>query len=121
MSADKTIIKFGYNGGKTFVYIKANTVWSVKEGKTVAWQEGDGDISLRYSGNGNDLLCVSTEVNEGLDRVQDITIEMASSYVKKQNTISIQQIGKREIFNVTEGEFVLQNNENLNVLKYGIQ
>lgn len=85
----------------------------------IKWNEGDGYITATYEGSGNGSVAVSSDINEGIDREQSITVETTAGANKKSESISVLQEGLREIFEPSDGLFVLADGGTFNVLKVG--
>ena len=82
-----------------------------------AWQDGSGDVlNANYSGSNSGDAVFSSDVNEGTDRSIDVYFKGNGITVIR----TVNQDGKRETFNVSEGEFLVTEG-NFNVLKDGIQ
>ena len=77
----------------------------------IKWNEGEGYITATYKGSGDDTVYVSSDINEGIDRSQDIKIEVTNNDIYR--IVNIKQEGLREIF---EG-FTLADGGTFNVLK----
>ena len=100
-------IQLDYKGNPISVAVKSNTSWTIDYEQ---WEEGE--LTVSYVGNGDDVATFSSDINEGIDR-ETIAIFKADK-VSVQRMVA--QIGMREVFadfNVKEGTF--------NVLKDGIQ
>lgn len=83
----------------------------------IKWNEGEGHITTIYDGNGNDEVIVSSNTNEGIDRIQNITVKTTEGNSPKTQTISVLQFGMREIFNASDGMFILADDSTFNVIK----
>lgn len=83
----------------------------------IKWNEGEGYITAAYEGGGNGSASVSSDVNEGIDREQYIKIETTAGNDPKRENILIKQVGLREVFTPTDGEFVLADGGTFNTLK----
>lgn len=70
-------------------------------------------ITLTYTGAGSETASVSGEVNEGIDRSTQFVLGNGSS----QATLDVLQLGKREVFNASDGSFLLSDGTTFNVLK----
>ena len=81
----------------------------------IKWNEGDGYITATYEGSGNGSASISSDVNEGIDREQSIKVETTDKSVSA--TLVVSQEGLREIFEPSDGLFVLANGGTYNVLK----
>lgn len=85
--------------------------------KKIKWNEGDGAITAIYEGSGNGSVAISSDINEGIDRSQDITIETTEGSNPKSVDVNISQAGMREVFVPNDGEFILADGGTFNVLK----
>ena len=83
----------------------------------IKWNEGDGYITATYEGSGNGSASISSDVNEGIDREQSIKVETTDKSVSA--TLVVSQEGLREVFEPSDGMFVLKDGGTLNVLKSG--
>lgn len=83
----------------------------------IKWNEGEGYITATYEGSGNGSASISSDVNEGIDREQSIKVETTDKSVSA--TLVVSQEGLREVFEPSDGEFVLADGGTFNVLKIG--
>lgn len=90
----------------------------MKETK-IKWREGEGYITATYEGSGSGSASISSDVNEGIDRVQSITVETTQGSEPKSESVQVAQIGLREVFEPSDGLFVLADGGTFNVLKSG--
>ena len=100
-------IQLDYKGNPISVAVKSNTSWTIDYEQ---WEEGE--LTVSYVGNGDDVATFSSDINEGIDRETIATFKADNASVQR----IVAQIGMREVFadfNVKEGTF--------NVLKDGIQ
>lgn len=81
----------------------------------IKWNEGDGHITAAYDGSGNGSASISSDVNEGIDRQQAITVETTDGSASE--AVRVMQFGRREVFEPSDGGFVLKDNGTFNVLK----
>lgn len=81
----------------------------------IKWNEGDGYITATYEGSGSGSAYISSDVNEGIDRVQSIKVETTDKSVSAELMVS--QVGLREVFEPSDGLFVLADGGTYNVLK----
>ena len=81
----------------------------------IKWDEGEGYITAIYEGSGDGSLTFNSDVNEGIDREQSIEVKTTND--KLSVSISIKQIGLREVFTCTDGDFILADGGTFNVLK----
>lgn len=108
-----TDIDIPQDGLPVFVNVESNAVWVISP--VIKWDEGDGNIIVISNGKGNEIISISSDANEGIDREQQIIIQTLDN--KNEVTILAKQIGLREVYNVLEGEYILSNGETYNVLK----
>lgn len=85
----------------------------------IKWNEGNGYITATYEGSGSGSASISSDVNEGIDRVQSITVETTQGSEPKSESVQVTQIGLREVFEPKDGLFVLADGGTYNVLKVG--
>ena len=82
------------------------------------WNDG-GSLSVSYNGDGDGSAVFSSETNEGIDR------ETGVSFVDTSRSIIIDkkvtQVGMREMFAVSDGDFILSDGGTLNVIKNELQ
>ena len=81
----------------------------------IKWNEGEGYITATYEGSGNGSASISSDINEGIDREQSIKVETTDKSVSA--TLMVSQEGLREVFEPSDGMFVLADGGTLNVLK----
>lgn len=81
----------------------------------IKWNEGEGYITATYEGSGDGSLTFNSDVNEGIDREQSIEVKTIDN--KLSVNVSVKQVGLREVFNCTDGEFILAEGNTFNVLK----
>ena len=84
----------------------------------IKWNEGEGYITATYEGSGNGSASISSDANEGIDREQAITVETTYGNEPKSESIQVTQLGLREVFESSDGGFVLADGGTFNVLKY---
>lgn len=83
----------------------------------IKWNEGEGYITATYEGSGSGSASISSDVNEGIDREQSIKVETTDKSVSA--TLVVSQEGLREVFEPSDGLFVLADGGTFNVLKVG--
>ena len=88
-------------------------------GTKIKWIEGDGYITATYAGSGSGSASISSDVNEGVDRVQTVKVETTDKSVSA--TLVVYQEGLREVFEPSDEGFVLNDGGTFNVKKNGIQ
>jgi hypothetical protein len=78
------------------------------------WSDGEL-LTIVYDGNRDGSATFTSDVNESLDR------EMVVTYVDKDRKVSVaqmvKQVGLREVFNASDGDFILADGGTFNVLK----
>lgn len=80
----------------------------------IKWNEGDGNIVATYNGSGDGTIAFSSDVaNEGIDRSQEVQVATDNLSV----SVTVSQLGLREVFNASDGEFILADGGTFNVLK----
>lgn len=80
----------------------------------IKWNEGDGNIVATYNGSGDGTIAFSSDIaNEGIDRSQEVQVATDNLSV----SVTVSQIGLREVFNASDGEFILADGGTFNVLK----
>lgn len=85
----------------------------------IPWGTGNsgGNIVVSYTGVKNGSVSVSSSVaNASIDRSQDILVR-GTTHPEVESVITVTQIGLREVFNVSEGAFLLSDGGTFNVLK----
>ncbi len=83
------------------------------------WNDGES-FTVAYDGDRDGSAVVTSSVNEGIDREQTITVQTTNSSPKSE-TVKVTQVGLREIFNASDGEFILADGGTFNVLKDELQ
>lgn len=78
------------------------------------WNDG-GSLSVTYDGDRDGSAVFSSETNEGIDREMSVAFVDASRQVNVARTVK--QIGKREPFVASDGDFVLADGGTFNTLK----
>lgn len=87
--------------------------------KILTWKDKSGDkLRISYEGNKTGNATFQTGVNEGLDRTLSITFISKADYSIQRNVI---QEGRREIFNASDGPFILADGDTFNVIKQGYE
>ena len=86
---------------------------------TKAWNDGSGDslTITASSGEGDASLEVSSPICEGIDRgltVEGVTTKGTPS---ASASITVIQLGLREVFNASDGAFLLSDGTTFNILK----
>jgi hypothetical protein len=86
--------------------------------KNIPWATGGGNITITYTGVGNDSPSLSAAANEGLDREQILTFKTTEGSPQKTIQRTVRQAGRREVLCVAEGDFLLAGNGGtFNVIK----
>lgn len=83
----------------------------------IKWNEGEGYITATYDGSGNGSASISSDVNEGIDREQYVVVDTTKGNNPKNVSVSIKQIGLREVFSASDGDFILSDGTSFNTLK----
>ena len=83
----------------------------------IKWNEGEGYITATYDGSGSGSASISSDVNEGIDREQSITVETTYGNNPKSESISVKQLGMREVFLPSDGDFILADGGTFNTIK----
>lgn len=87
--------------------------------KVLKWKDKSGDeLKITYSGNKTDNVLFQSNRNEGLDRQLQITFV---SKVGQSLIRTVTQEGRREIFNASDGTFLLVDQDTFNVIKEGYE
>lgn len=79
------------------------------------WSTGAGNLSVTYDGSGDGTAVFASDINEGIDREMDVTFVDESRAVQVARTVK--QIGLREPFVASDGDFLLADGGTFNVLK----
>lgn len=82
------------------------------------WENG-GSLTVTYEGRGDGDATFTSDVNEGLDRETSVTFVDFSKQIRVECKVT--QQGKREVFCVADGEFLLSDGGTFNVVKDGTQ
>lgn len=83
----------------------------------IDWNVGEGAITATYDGSGNGSAAISSDVNEGIDREQSITVSTTYGDNPKSVDVNVKQYGLREVFTASDGDFILVDGGTFNVLK----
>ena len=83
------------------------------------WNEGEGYFTATYfDGSGFSPVSVTSDINEGLDRNQSITVETTYGDNPKKVSVSVKQNGLREKYITADGEvYITADNEIYGCLK----
>ena len=87
----------------------------------IKWNKGEGHITATYEGSGNGSAIITSDINEGVDREQPITITTTQGDNPKSEEVLVKQIGMREVYNAADGGFITADGGTFNVLKDGLQ
>lgn len=82
------------------------------------WEDG-GRLTVTYEGRGDGDVTFESDSNDGLDRETSVTFVDFSKDIRVE--CKVVQSGKREVFSVADGDFILADNETFDVVKDGIQ
>ena len=87
--------------------------------KVFRWKDKSGDeLKITYSGNKTDNVLFQSNRNEGLDRQLQITFISKAGHSLLR---TVTQEGRREIFNASDGQFLLVDQNTFNVIKEGYE
>ena len=78
------------------------------------WNDG-GSLSVTYEGSGDGAAVFSSDVAEGLDREMIVVFRDGGKTVAIERKVL--QVGMREMFVPSDGEFILADGGTYNVLK----
>lgn len=78
------------------------------------WNDG-GSLSVAYDGDRDGSAVFSSDTNEGIDREMSVAFIDASRQVNVARTVK--QIGLREPFVASDGDFILADGGTFNTLK----
>ena len=78
------------------------------------WNDG-GSLSVAYNGDGDGSAVFSSDVAEGLDREMWVVFRDGGKTVAVEKKVT--QVGMREMFVPSDGEFILADGGTFNVLK----
>jgi hypothetical protein len=78
------------------------------------WNDG-GSLSVAYEGDGDGSAVFSSDVAEGLDREMTVVFRDRDKNVAIERNVL--QVGMREMFVPSDGEFILADSGTYNVLK----
>jgi hypothetical protein len=82
------------------------------------WNDG-GSLSVAYEGDGDGSAIFSSDVAEGLDREMIVVFRDGGRTVAVERKVL--QVGMREMFVPSDGEFILADGGTYNVLKNELQ
>ena len=82
------------------------------------WNDG-GSLSVAYEGDGDGSAVFSSDVAEGLDREMVVVFRDGGRTVAVERKVL--QVGMREMFVPSDGEFILADGGTYNVLKNELQ
>jgi hypothetical protein len=83
----------------------------------IKWNEGEGHIIATYEGSGNGSASICSDINDGIDREQHITVSTVKGDNPKTELILVKQEGLREPFDADDENFVTADNEIYGVIK----
>ena len=81
--------------------------------KIIKWRDGDGNITATYEGSGNGSAIITSDINDGLDREQSITVETIAGSEPKKIPVVVKQVGLRERYITADGEVYLTADEEI--------
>lgn len=79
-----------------------------------SWNDG-GSLSVAYEGDGDGSAIFSSDVAEGLDREMIVVFRDGGKTVAVERKVL--QVGMREMFVPSDGDFILADGGTYNVLK----
>lgn len=82
--------------------------------KEFTWDDG-GNLYVSYKGERNGVATFSADLDEGIDREKSVSFIDKSRSVIVERTV--RQQGLREVFNASDGAFILADGGTFNVLK----
>ena len=82
------------------------------------WNDG-GSLSVAYEGSGDGSAVFSSDVAEGLDREMIVVFRDGGRTVAVERKVL--QVGMREMFVPSDGDFILADGGTYNVLKNELQ
>lgn len=85
--------------------------------KQIAWASGEGYITVTFGGDGNGSVSVSSDANESIDRETTIAVRTTAGTPERTQSMRVKQVGWREVFNASDGGFILAGAGTFNVLK----
>lgn len=71
----------------------------------IKWNEGEGYITATYGGSGSGSASISSDINEGIDRIATINVSTTKGNNPKSIDVSVKQIGLREVYVTSDGGF----------------
>lgn len=84
----------------------------------IKWNDGEGYITATYEGSGDGSAIISSDINEGIDRVQTLTVQTTNGLVEEKVLVS--QEGLRQPFGLSGGGvFRIKGGGRFGVLKVG--
>lgn len=84
----------------------------------IKWNDGEGYITATYEGSGDGSAVISSDINEGIDRVQTLTVQTTNGMVEEKVLVS--QEGLRQPFGLSGGGvFLIAGGGRFGVLKVG--
>lgn len=110
---DKTIIDLDEKGTQQTLNIMSAYPWTIT---APVWPDSLDTLTVSpLSGPiGYTIVNVSSVTNEELDRSTTFEIELSDGFIQ---TVVVNQIGKREIFNAADGEYLTSEGDQILVLK----
>lgn len=97
LKVSKSSVTLTEDGDSESFDVTSNTSWAVKQGNQVKWNDGDGYMFIsNHQGNGDGVVAVSSDENEGISRSQYIRLESTDKSVGKN--VNIAQNGLRQRF-----------------------
>lgn len=86
--------------------------------KSIAWQKGTGNITLTYSGQGNDTVSVSSDPNDVYeDRSQTITFSTTAGSPTITRQVTVNQGMKEPNLVTKDGHWIVTKNDKYVIIK----
>ena len=86
--------------------------------KSIAWQTGTGNITLTYSGQGNDTVSVSSDPNDVYeDRSQTITFSTTVGSPTITRQVTVNQGMKEPNLVTKDGHWIVTKNDKYVIIK----
>lgn len=79
------------------------------------WITGDGSLTATYEGSGDGSAIFTSDANEGIDREMVVSFVDTGRSVVVERTVA--QAGLREVFNASDGDFILADGGTFNTMK----
>lgn len=83
----------------------------------IPWKSGNGNIIIAQTAPNGVVSVMSDTPNDGLDRSQSVVFTTTGGVNQATVKTRIFQEGKREVFNASDGGFILAGGSTFNVIK----